>query len=150
MRVAQLEGRSSAEVVDLTDGLVIRLAGDLSGEAALDGLRSALLAPRPEEVRDVIVDAAEVSAASDGALAVLWAGLTWAEQRGGRLRFSRISGPLQVALDQAGLGGELPRLAPARPARARPAPARAARARPAPAGAARARPALPMQRRAAD
>lgn len=114
MSASQLEVARTAEVIDLVDGVVIRLTGDLRGVEPLLSLRSALLAPRTEAARDVIVDATEVSAVSDSAVAVLWAGLVWAEQHGRRFSFSAVSEPLRVALAAAGLDGELPDLAAAR------------------------------------
>jgi anti-anti-sigma regulatory factor len=94
-------------VTTLADGLVVRLAGAL-GRGAESLLREALLRPRPAACRDILVDAGDVEAIDDDALAVLLAAPSWADETGGQLSFTRISVPLQRAADGIGLFPMLP------------------------------------------
>ncbi|MHB2023862.1 MAG: STAS domain-containing protein [Mycobacteriales bacterium] len=124
MPVAEVQAPAShTQVITLDDGMVVLLSGRFEGFEALVSLRGALLSARPEGVDDVIVDAGEVTELSDDALAVLWAGLEWAEITGGRLSFSRMSAPVTDMLGELNLTGELPRLEVSRvgqPAQRRP------------------------------
>lgn len=111
MSIAALEAPAeTAEVIMLDDGMVVRLSGALDTADSLVALRAALLTPRPQGVRDVVVDAGAVSSVSDSAVAILWAALAWAESTDGKLRFSRMSPALTETLDEMGLSGELPSL----------------------------------------
>jgi anti-anti-sigma regulatory factor len=111
MSISALEAQAeTAQVILLEDGMVVRLSGGLDTEEALVALRAALLTPRPEGVRDVVVDAGQVTAVSDSAVAVLWAALAWAESTDRRMRFCGMSAPLTRTLEELGLSDELPRL----------------------------------------
>lgn len=111
MSISALEAPAgTAQVILLDDGMVVRLSGGLDTDESLVALRAALLTPRPEGVRDVVVDAGRVTAVSDSAVAVLWAALAWAESTDRRMRFSGMSAPLTETLEELGLSGELPRL----------------------------------------
>lgn len=101
---------ASVTVHRLDDGLLVRLAGAFD-DAAIPSLRSALLGSRPAGCDDVVIDAGEISAACDGALAVLVASHAWASANGGALRLSRLSAVLAETLADAGLAGVLPLLA---------------------------------------
>ena len=93
----------------LEDGLFVQLSGEL-GEEQLDLLRAVLLVPLPAECRDVVVDAGEVDALDDAALAVLVAAREWVEESERRFLLSRTSPALEEALARLGCEGGLPRL----------------------------------------
>ncbi|HVB26950.1 MAG TPA: STAS domain-containing protein [Mycobacteriales bacterium] len=101
----------AVEVSALADGLVIRLSGHL-GHGDTDALRAALLTPRPRGCDDVLVDAGDVAAVDDDALAVLLAAPAFAAQTGGRLTLTRSSAALSGTLDAIGLADALPVLGP--------------------------------------
>lgn len=91
----------------LADGVLVRIAGNLSGTTVAHELRAALLAPLTSACRDVLVDAAGVGAVDDEALAVLLAAQSFVELAGRRFALSVCSPELRQALDAAGLTGEL-------------------------------------------
>jgi hypothetical protein len=99
------------EVMTLADGLVVRLAGVFSSEAA-GLLRTALLRPRPAACRDVLVDAGAISGIADEPLRVLAAAPRWTDEAGGRLSFTRVSDAVAHAADGLGVRDGLPLLAP--------------------------------------
>ncbi len=99
----------SVSVVDLDDGMVVRLEGPLD-ESSLPALRATLLAPRSARCQDVIVDAGHVESATDDVLAVLVAAAAWAASTGARFRLSAASAPLRRLIDTLGLSDALPTL----------------------------------------
>lgn len=101
-------------VLRLGDGMIVRLAGDL-GYGDLPQLRRALLMPLPSGCRDVIVDAGEVTAADDAALAALIAARDWVRAAGGRFFACRLSPALGVELREVGFSDLLPGLGPPAP-----------------------------------
>lgn len=109
MTTATLDVTGEVDCVHLSDGLLVRLAGALS-EAQLPGLRRALLTPLAHDCRDVVVDAADVTAIDDSALAVLVAGRVWAEASGTRFLISRSAAPLDERLVELGVEDAFPRL----------------------------------------
>lgn len=110
MTTATLEATGHVDCVHLADGLLVRLGGTLtSGE--LPELRDALLSPLDDSCRDVVVDAGEVTAIDDEALAVLLAARVWAEDHGARMLLSRTAPALESTLEELSITGALPRLA---------------------------------------
>lgn len=111
MTTATTEATGEVDRVHLADGVLVRLAGAL-GEAQLPRLRHALLTPLAHDCRDVVVDAADLTAIDDCALAVLLAGRVWAEDNGTRFLLSRSGAPLEDCLAELDLADALPRLTP--------------------------------------
>lgn len=109
MTTATTEVTGDVERVHLSDGVLVRLAGAL-GEAQLPRLRRALLTPLARDCRDVVVDAAGLTAIDDCALAVLLAGRVWAEDNGTRFLLSGSAVPLDDCLAELDLADALPRL----------------------------------------
>lgn len=110
--LAEVEFLPGAEPASVTvhlldDGLLVRLAGAFD-DTAIPSLRRALLGSRPAGCDDVVIDAGEISAACDAALAVLVASHVWASANGGALRVSRMSAVLAETIADAGLAGVLP------------------------------------------
>lgn len=101
----------AVRVVVTEDGMLVSLRGALSAQEA-PALRAALLRRRPPGCDHVVVDAGSVVSADDSCLAVLLAASGWAHDTGGRLVFSRISGPLRATAAAAGLLPLLPPLPP--------------------------------------
>lgn len=95
----------------LTDGMIVRLTGDVT-EPAVSLLRDTLLTVLPAGCRDVLVDAGEVTSIVPSALAVLFAGWAWIEEHDGRFMLSRTSRAFDDALAEHGVVDELPRLTP--------------------------------------
>jgi anti-anti-sigma regulatory factor len=93
----------------LADGLLVQLSGELGSEQ-LGHLRSTLLSPLPEECRDVVVDAGDVTDVEFEALAVVFAGWAWAEEQGARFLLSRTSEEFDAVLADNGVSDDLPRL----------------------------------------
>jgi len=93
----------------LADGLLVQLAGELGSEQ-LGHLRSTLLSPLPEECRDVVVDAGDVTDVEFEALAIVFAGWAWAEDHGARFLLSRTSEEFDAVLADNGVSEDLPRL----------------------------------------
>lgn len=93
------------------DGMLVRLSGVLAADASED-LRASLLRPRPVGCDDVIVDAADVVAVEDEALAILMAACAWAGETGGRFSYSRVSEPLRQEVEALDLAGAFPLLTP--------------------------------------
>jgi len=118
MTTATLEATGHIDCVHLADGMLVRLGGTLSS-VELPQLRNALLAPLDEGCRDVVVDAGEVTAINDEALAVLLAARIWAEDHGARMMLSRSAPALESTLEELAITGALPRLS-AMPAQRRP------------------------------
>jgi anti-anti-sigma regulatory factor len=109
MTTAMLEATGHVDCVHLADGMLVRLGGTLSGRQ-LPELRDALLAPLEEGCRDVVVDAGEVTAINDEAIAVLLAARVWAEDHGARMMLSRSAPALESTLEELEITGALPRL----------------------------------------
>ena len=109
MTTATIEAFGHVDCVQLADGKLIRLTGSLTSEQ-LPALRSALLSPLDETCRDVVVDAGEVTAVDDDALAVLLAARVWADDHGARLLLSRSAAPIESKLEELEITGALPRL----------------------------------------
>jgi anti-anti-sigma regulatory factor len=117
----ELAPPGSVQCSHLADGKLVRLAGQLA-DGALVGLRLALLSPLPDGCRDVVVDAGDVEAIDDTAVAILVAAREWSAIYGARLLLSRSAPALDRALDELDLVDQLPRLG-ARPGRAADLPA---------------------------
>jgi anti-anti-sigma regulatory factor len=109
MTTAMLEATGHVDCVHLADGMLVRLGGTLS-DHQLPQLRDALLAPLDEGCRDVVVDAGEVTAINDEAIAVLLAARIWAEDHGARMMLSRSAPALESSLEALEMTGALPRL----------------------------------------
>lgn len=103
--------RSSADATYTTDGMYVRIAGDLDGES-LPQLRQSLLRTRPANCRDIIVDAGAVTSVDDSALAVLVAASAWATDSGAAISYSRMSDALRDEVEALDLHAALPMLAP--------------------------------------
>ena len=93
----------------LADGLLVQLAGEL-GQDHLSELRSTLLAPLPDDCRDVVIDAGDVTDVDFAALAVLFAAWAWTEEQGARFLLSRTSYEFDSVLADNGVADDLPRL----------------------------------------
>ena len=100
----------SVRVHQVGNGLVVRLSGVLDGQAVPE-LRRELLAPVAAGSHEVLVDAGQVEALDDEALAVLLAGSSWATGAGGRFAFSAASPAVLAEIDALQLGTALPLLA---------------------------------------
>jgi anti-anti-sigma regulatory factor len=109
MTTATIEAYGHVDCVHLADGKLVRLTGALTGEQ-LPALRSALLSPLDEGCRDVVVDAGEVTAVDDDAVAVLLAARIWADDNGARMLLSRSAPSLESTLEDLQISGALPRL----------------------------------------
>jgi anti-anti-sigma regulatory factor len=109
MSTATLEATGHVDCVHLADGLLVRLGGTLTG-SQLPELRDALLTPLEDGCRDVIVDAGDVTAINDDAIAVLLAARVWAEDHGARMLLSRTAPALESTLEELQITGALPRL----------------------------------------
>jgi len=110
MTTATLEATGHVDCVHLADGLLVRLGGTLTS-TELPELRDALLTPLDEGCRDVVVDAGEVTAIDDEAIAVLLAARVWAEDHGARMLLSRTAPALESTLEELAITEALPRLA---------------------------------------
>jgi anti-anti-sigma regulatory factor len=93
----------------LADGLLVQLTGDLSQEHVTE-LRSTLLAPLPDDCRDVVIDAGDVTDVDFEALAVVFAAWAWIEEQGARFLLSRTSEEFDAVLADNGVAEDLPRL----------------------------------------
>jgi anti-anti-sigma factor len=111
MSAATLATEPTVTAVLTGDGLLVRLSGALDVVSA-PALRAALLGVRPVGCDDVVVDAGDVTAVDDSALAVLLAAGTWVVDTGGRLSFVRMSSTLRREVAQLGLERLLPMLEP--------------------------------------
>src|SRR4051794_24897477 len=109
MTTAMLEATGHIDCVHLADGKLVRLGGTLTGHQ-LPELRDALLTPLAEGCRDVVIDAGEVTAINDDAIAVLLAARIWAEDHGARMMLSRSAPALESTLEELEITGALPRL----------------------------------------
>jgi anti-anti-sigma regulatory factor len=109
MTTAMLEATGHVDCVHLADGMLVRLGGTLTGPQ-LPELRDALLTPLAEGCRDVVVDAGDVTAINDDAIAVLLAARVWAEDHGARMMLSRTAPALELSLEELEITGALPRL----------------------------------------
>src|SRR3954454_23403022 len=109
MTTAMLEATGHVDCVHLADGMLVRLGGTLSGNQ-LPQLRDALLTPLNEGCRDVVVDAGEITAINDDAIAVLLAARVWAEDHGARMMRARSAPALYATLEELDITGALPRL----------------------------------------
>ena len=96
--------------VHLADGKLVQLSGRI-GHAELPALRLALLTPMFDDCHDVVIDAGEVVAIDDDAIAVLMAAEEWASYAGARLLLSRVSPALEQALDELDFTDRIQRLA---------------------------------------
>jgi anti-anti-sigma regulatory factor len=104
---------STAGVVNcahLADGKLVQLSGRI-GHDELAALRLALLTPLFDDCKDVVIDAGEVVAIDDDAVAVLVAAEEWASHAGARLLLSRVSPTLEQALADLGFTDRIRRLA---------------------------------------
>jgi len=93
----------------LADGLLVQLSGELGSEQ-LSQLRSTLLSPLPEECRDVVLDAGDVTDVEFEALAIVFAAWAWTEEQGARFLLSRTSEEFDAVLADNGVSEDLPRL----------------------------------------
>jgi anti-anti-sigma regulatory factor len=109
MTTATLEATGHVDCVHLADGLLVRLGGTLT-TTELPELRDALLTPLDDGCRDVVVDAGEVTAINDEAIAILLAARVWAEDHGARMLLSRTAPALESTLEELEITGALPRL----------------------------------------
>jgi hypothetical protein len=100
---------SAVTSTHLADGLLVRLSGEL-GPDQLTHLRSTLLSPLPDDCRDVVVDAGEVTDVEFEALAIVFAAWAWAEEQGARFLLSRTSEMFDAVLADNGVAEDLPRL----------------------------------------
>ena len=109
MTTATLEATGHVDCVHLADGMLVRLGGTLN-EQDLPQLRDALLVPLEDSCRDVVVDAGELTAINDDAIAVLLAARVWAEDHGARMLLSRSAPALESTLEELEITNALPRL----------------------------------------
>ena len=93
----------------LADGLLVQLTGEL-GQKHVTELRHTLLAPLPDDCRDVVIDAGEVRDVDFDALAVVFAAWAWTEEQGARFLLSRTSHEFDAVLAHNGVADDLPRL----------------------------------------
>ena len=93
----------------LADGKLVQLSGRI-GQAELPALRLALLAPLFVGCRDVVIDAGEVVAVDDEAIAVVVAAEEWATYAGARLLLSRATPAFEQALADLGFADGIRRL----------------------------------------
>lgn len=106
---AAIEETGRVDSTYLADGKLVQLSGIL-GDAQLPAMRLALLMPLALEYRDVVVDAGDVCAISDDAVAVLVAAEQWATANGVRFMLSRRSAALEQVLIELDLTDALPLL----------------------------------------
>jgi anti-anti-sigma regulatory factor len=114
------QATGTVNCVHLADGKLVQLSGRL-GRAELPALRLALLTPLFDDCRDVVVDAGEVEAVDDEAIAVLVAAEEWATYAGARLLLSRATPAFEQALIELDLADRIPRLSQLGPNARRPA-----------------------------
>ncbi len=95
--------------VHLADGKLVQLSGRI-GREELAALRLALLTPLFDYCRDVVIDAGDVVAVDDEAVAVLVAAEEWATYAGARLLLSRAAPVLEQALADLDFANRIPRL----------------------------------------
>jgi len=95
--------------VHLADGKLVQLSGRI-GHEELPALRLALLTPLFDDCHDVVIDAGDVVAIDDDAIAVLVAADEWASYSGARLLLSRAAPVVEQALDELGFSDRLARL----------------------------------------
>jgi anti-anti-sigma regulatory factor len=100
----------SVNCVHLADGKLVQLSGRI-GREELAALRLALLTPLFDDCRDVVIDAGDVVAVDDEAIAVLVAAEEWATYAGARLLLSRAAPVLEQALADLDFSNRIPRLA---------------------------------------
>jgi anti-anti-sigma regulatory factor len=93
----------------LADGKLVQLAGRI-GKAELPALRRALLAPLVVGCLDVVIDAGEVIAIDDEAIAVVVAAEEWTSYAGARLLLSRATPAFEQALSDLGFEDGIRRL----------------------------------------
>ena len=96
--------------VHLADGKLVQLSGRI-GHEELPALRLALLTPMFDDCHDVVIDAGEVVAIDDDAIAVLMAAEEWASHAGARLLLSRVAPALEQALAELDFSDRIQRLA---------------------------------------
>ena len=96
--------------MQLADGKLVQLCGRI-GRAELPALRLALLSPLFAGCRDVIIDAGEVTAVDDEAIAVVVAAEEWATYAGARLLLSRATPAFEQALAELDFANGIRRLA---------------------------------------
>jgi anti-anti-sigma regulatory factor len=96
--------------MELADGKLVQLIGRV-GQTELPALRLALLTPLFAGCRDVIIDAGEVDAVTDEAIAVVVAAEEWATYAGARLLLSRATPAFEQALTDLGFAHGIRRLA---------------------------------------
>ena len=111
MAAMALETSGQVATSLLTDGMIVRLSGDVS-TGSISTLRDTLLTVLPAGCHDVVVDAGEVTSIDPTALAVLFAGWAWIEEHDGRFLLSRTSHAFEDALVENGVADDLPRLTP--------------------------------------
>ena len=95
--------------MQLADGKLVQLSGRI-GRAELPALRLALLAPLFAGCRDVVIDAGEVVAVDDEAIAVVVAAEEWATYAGARLLLSRATPAFEQALAELDFADGIRRL----------------------------------------
>ncbi|MFL6241019.1 MAG: STAS domain-containing protein [Actinomycetes bacterium] len=99
------------EVTTLSDGLVLRLSGELGADDAR-ALRELLLRPQAAACRDVLVDAGGVRAIDREPLSVIAVASRLATATGWRLSFTRLSAAVTGAAEIFGVSGRLSLLGP--------------------------------------
>ena len=102
------------DCIHLADGKIVRLTGAL-GPDDIDDLRKVLLMPLGHGCKDVVVDAGQVTAISDEAVAVLIAAPVWVGTQGGRFLLSASSPAFDQTLEELDFVGLLPRLGESAP-----------------------------------
>lgn len=100
---------SAVHCSQLADGKLIQLTGHL-GPAEMPALRRALLAPLFPGCRDIVIDAGEVDALDDEAVAVIVAADEWATYAGARLILSRATPVVEQALTELDFADRIRRL----------------------------------------
>jgi anti-anti-sigma regulatory factor len=95
--------------VHLADGKLVQLSGRI-GHEELPALRLALLTPLFDDCHDVVIDAGEVVAIDDDAIAVIVAADEWASYSGARLLLSRAAPVVEQALADLGFSDRIARL----------------------------------------
>lgn len=95
--------------MQLADGKLVQLSGHI-GAAELPALRLALLAPLFAGCQDVVIDAGEVVAIDDQAMAVVVAAEEWATYAGARLLLSRATPVFEQALADLGFADGIRRI----------------------------------------
>lgn len=95
--------------MELADGKLVQLCGRI-GQGEMSALRLALLSPLFNGCRDVVIDAGDVVAIDDEAIAVIAAAEEWATYAGARMLLSRATPVVEHALAELGFTDRIRRL----------------------------------------